>query len=336
MLDLLITLVLAAHLLSVNLGSTGPLACVWLRRRAARRGDALADVLARRLAGASLVATTLGLVLGGVLVAIMLRRDAFAAAAGQVVASKWWSAGAEVVFYYVCLGAYWMFWRRLSTRRYLHPALAVMAATDMIYHFPPLWTIVAVAARRSEWASVVIDSNRYRHLLVDPEVASRVVHSWLAGAAVTGVAVMVLAVTSGRRRGEEAAASPIVTAGGWIALIATTLQMAAGVCVLLALPATARDPLLGGDSVGTALFAAALLATFLLLHVLAPIAWGEPQEGRVKRSLALTVIIVVLMTGALLRTRSRRSAAAGISSRAEKVTISGLFAGTLSPGKIAD
>src|SRR5690606_37287501 len=47
--ELAYSLILGAHLLAMNVGSAGPLVCIWLHRRA-RRGDEAADLAGRRIA----------------------------------------------------------------------------------------------------------------------------------------------------------------------------------------------------------------------------------------------------------------------------------------------
>ena len=76
----------------------------------------------------------------------------------------------------------------------LSAALAVLAATDLMYHFPPLFAMLNLLTNRIELSGQTLTSTLYRTLLVDPEVMAMVVHVWLAAVALTGVAVMRLAV----------------------------------------------------------------------------------------------------------------------------------------------
>src|SRR5258708_4622590 len=100
--------VLAAHLIAVDLAMIAPLACIWLGSRQSRHGDTLAGALQLRLARQSLAALAVGIGLGTAQVGLLWLagdRDFFAAV-GRVPAGRLWFTLAELVFYAVCMAAY--------------------------------------------------------------------------------------------------------------------------------------------------------------------------------------------------------------------------------------
>src|SRR5437868_6416134 len=135
----------AVHLLAVNLASAGPLVSAWIEWRAHRREMPAFDLAARTLAGWSMWAAVIGWGVGLALVRLMLW-DASAVRATSlffvsvefmsVPASRWWFAAGEVLFYFVCLLSYVIVWRQLSRWRWLHILLAAAAGTNFLYHFP--------------------------------------------------------------------------------------------------------------------------------------------------------------------------------------------------------
>jgi hypothetical protein len=304
-LEVVLTVLLAAHLLAVNLGSAGPLLCIWLHRRAFRHGDPVAETVGRDLAKIALAAATVGLILGGAVLAWMFYQadSPFLRAAGRFPPSRWWFAAGEIAFYYVCMFAYLALWNRWSERRFWHGLLAVLAATNMLYHFPPLWTMVTTLAQHPQMAELHIDPVQYRRLLVDPEIASRVVHSWLAAVAVAGTAVVWLAAGRATVSGREDPQRRIAACGAWIALIPTGIQFLVGMWVLVELPAEARHAVLGGDAASTTLLLTSLTFTLVLLHILVGVAGGDVNRRSAQRAAVVLALVVLLMSGTLRRIR---------------------------------
>src|SRR4051812_48598410 len=140
--------------------------------------------------------------------------------------------------------------------------LGWLAATNLMYHFPPLFAVISVlSARPHEWTGEV----RFVSWMAEPEVLARTLHFVLASFAMTGLAVMAYALkmpaeTDPRDRRR------ISSWGGWLALVPSLCQLLVGMYVLLELPDESRDRLLGGDLPGTALFGGSILATLVLFH----------------------------------------------------------------------
>src|SRR5690606_26500040 len=105
-----------------------------------------------------------------------------------------WFAGAEFLFGAVCLALYAGLWRRWRRGRLWHRLLAVAGATNLMMHFPALFTIVSLISMQPGLAAGGLDRAEFRRLLVDGQVVSRVAHVWLAAVAVTGLTVVWLAL----------------------------------------------------------------------------------------------------------------------------------------------
>jgi hypothetical protein len=317
MVPALLAALLSAHLLLVGLAMAGPLACVWLEWREARRGDVLAGRLGLALARASSWALTLGIGLGFVLLAAWWPIDEgrYITALVGVPHSRLWFGGAELLFYFACMGAYTGLWSRWRKYRWAHAALAMAAATNLLLHFPALFIIVSLLNSRPELMGRALAASEYRRLLVDGEVLSKVVHVWLSAAVVAGAVVVWLAL----RRGRDAAADDgrrLARGGALLALAAGLMQLPVGFWVTMSLPESARAPLLGGDALATILFVLGLLAALALVHHLAALALGDLRGTSVRRAVALLCALVVLMVGTRLRLADRVASAADGASRA--------------------
>jgi hypothetical protein len=293
--------VLAAHLVLADLAAAGPLVCVWLQWRVARRGDLAAQRVGRRLAAWSLGALLAAAVLGGALFGLVaLRGDSHVwSAAAALRPSRWWFAGVELAFSLVLLTAYAWLWRRPVRSGWLRAVLAIASSTNLLYHFPVLFTIVGTLARRGPPAAGSVDSAAYRALLIDPEVLSKVVHVWLASLAVAGIAVMLAAARAARDETLREAAQRIGMGGARLALAVTLAQMLVGLWVVTALPATSRYAVLGGQLPLTGLFAAAVFTAIGLVHQLAAGAMGDVDARSSNRAALLLMLTVLLMTGVL-------------------------------------
>ncbi len=307
MISILSIFVLAAHLIAIDLAMAAPLACIWLGRRATRHADPQAGLIERQMARYSMLALAIGMALGTLQLAVLKLVDdrAFFAAVERLPATRLWFALAELVFFFFCMAAYLEVRRWPRQIPYLAASLAVLAATDLMYHFPPLFAMLNLLANRAELGGQTLTSTLYRALLLDPEVMAIVAHVWLAAVAVTGVTVMRLAIKSDQPSADIANPSPIVSIAARWALAASLAQLPIGMGVLFTVPERSRGALMGGDMTGSLLFALAIVATLGLLHHLAAAAFGDVAPPQVYRSIVLIVSVVLLMTAALERTRAR-------------------------------
>ena len=152
--------------------------------------------------------------------------------------------------------------------------LGIFAATNLLYHFPLLFTVIGVYSTRPAPAD---DMLVFRHAMLDPEVLSQFLHHVLASFAVVGVGVMGFSLRMSRAA-ECRRRAANRRLGRALALVPTVLQLLVGLYVLLELPERARDGLMGGDRVGTLLFGASLVGAIALMHRLASVAFGETER----------------------------------------------------------
>ena len=302
-----LALLLAVHLLLVNLAMGGPLVCLWLEVRFTRHGDAAAGLVGRTLARDSLTALAAAIALGALMLAVLwLRGDTrYFQALGVIPQSRLWFSLAELVFYFVVQGVYLWRWDR-PRARWLHRTLAVLAATDLMLHFPPLFVIIAALTRAAGPLTETLDRQAFYELLLDPQTVSRVLHVWLSSLAVAGAVVMIYCLRLLKSHQVPAADTARLVAGGArVALSATLLQLPVGVWVLVELPSPSRERLLGGDLPGTLVFGVSLVAAFGLLHHLAAAALGDVEPAQVRRTCGLMTLVVVLMTWVMARADRR-------------------------------
>ena len=131
--------------------------------------------------------------------------------------------------------------------------LPLLAGTNLIYHFPPLFVMMGNLATWDSFAGIM-GSGDFLKMYVEPNVLSRVLHFVLASFAVLGVTLIGYALRVGRKEKDEKAMNLIATWGGRIALVPTLLQLVVGVWVMLTLPAGAVKLLMGKDIAGTLMF----------------------------------------------------------------------------------
>ena len=300
-------LLVGLHLLAVNVAMAGPLVCVALEWSGARRGDELFDRAARALARASTWALTVGILLGGLLLLVRWLGDsAYMAAVNDLPRSRLWFAGAELLFYFACLGAYTGMWARLRRRRWLHRLLAIAASTNLLVHFPALFVIISVLAVRGNVVSRPLNSAGFRALLVDSEVLSRTAHIVVGSFAVTGGVVLLLSVRYAADAARRSSAIRLGQFGAALALLATVAQLPFGMWLAMSLPEYSRGRILGGDTVATSLFVLAVLAALGSMHYLSAIAMGEWSEQRIKRAVGVLLAVILLMVATRYRADERQ------------------------------
>lgn len=299
MLDALQVLVLSLHLMMINVAVAGPLLCVWLDWRASRHGEDFARLASHRLAAQSLVALVVGVLLGvlGIGFIHMTTPEAFNRGWTIVPASRWMFSAVEIVFSGVCVWAYLRWWNVLGKSKFgtaVRYGLPILAATNLAYHFAPLFTLVSV------WSTRVTAPGEfdYLKLIHDPEVASRATHVLLACIAVAGIALMAVALRLGRTGTDPSEAGRVAIWGARIALIPSLLQVFVGLYVLINLPEISRDRMMGGSVVTTSLFISALAVTLVWYYMLTIVSLGSTERKDIARCMSWMALVVVLMVGA--------------------------------------
>jgi hypothetical protein len=87
------------------------------------------------------------------------------------------------------------------------------------------------------------------------------------------------------------------------------LAIPLGVWILMRLPVGAQHRALGGEAATTTLAALAAVSLLWLIHQLARVALGDTRRGLLMRTVAMTVLLAVLMTGVSRRVQPRPCAA---------------------------
>jgi hypothetical protein len=300
----------------MNVAAAGPLVCVWLEAGEGR-GDKLAGRAGRYLAWSAVVLFLAGMLLG-VLMGWLLWSDAYLGALKQVRSRAEFGAW-EILFSLVLMIVHAVWWRiRCAAQRFERIARAILpiaSGTNLMYHFPPLFVILSQLSAGQAVADAELTSAEFLGLMLGNEVLARSTHFLLAAAAMCGVMLIGYALRL-RRRGEPAEnVQRVAEWGGRLALAPTLLQLGVGVWVLLALPPRALAGLMGADWLAAGLFVLSLLGALALMHHLAAVAFGDVRRSSLIRAMVTMVVVVLLMSGVLERTRvlRRSESAAGVS-----------------------
>ena len=292
--SIILGILLALHLLCMNVCSAGPLICIWLNRK---RSSVEAKRVGLKLAWASFWTLPVGVALG-----LLLGTVAYFAGERDLISILplfWYKIHwgiAEIVFSLVCSFGYWAWAKHRHPQkalfRVLHGGLAFLTATNLLYHFPSLMTVMAKSADGELAITEPVDAKIFRTLMYSPEVMAHVVHFWIASVAVGAVYVIWLAESEKQPR-------PIQLFGARLALAATIFQFVSGFWLVTALPANQQSLVLGGSLLATGLMIVSVLAAFLLLQKLANMALGDEEKGQAKHVCQLMLATVVLMSCAL-------------------------------------
>jgi hypothetical protein len=288
---------LALHLLAANVAAAGPLIAAWM----AGRGPE-GVVAARRLVGWALAALVVGGFLGAGL--LLAPSDALRVAVARFPQSAWWFAATEILFSAICLSAMLALLRANRRRPIAIWLFALISASNLLYHFPSLMAVVGRIANEPRWADEPVITRRVLvHLSLRPEILSLWIHFVVASVAVAAIAaIAIVGMTIPEGAGEDTFAA----ARAWlsrrlagIALVASALQLPVGGWLLAASEVRMRDALLGGDLPATGCLLAGVLATVALLQTLAALAMGDATATLRRRTLWLTLAVVVLMAATL-------------------------------------
>ena len=308
MLQIFIGIVLGAHLLFVSLAAAGPLVAIGLQWRAPR--DPLAAGVGRRLAWLSVAALVIGAVLG-LAVGAGLWNDAYAVVLRRL-SSRIFFGVIELCFSLVLLLAYAVWWRRPPERavlRIVHGALAMLAGTNLLYHFPLLFVVLSDLVSTQSVHGESMGAGDFRELVSRPYVIARAVHFVLAAGVVAGAAVIGIAWHSGGQT-----ESPDRRAAMWgarIAIVPGLLQIPVGFWMISQMPAAVQRRIMGSDGLAGVLLLLSVAIALWLLHQLSALAIGELTPRLMARTVLLTVILVVMMTVAGRRAHDDASPSAG-------------------------
>ena len=296
------SILLAVHLVLVNLAAIGPLFCIGLLWRDAVAAQRTARWLARRACLSLLV----GMLLGGLLMGLYsfggaaLDGTRFYKALLQIPHDRLWWSVAELAFYYLCMLPVVFFWQPLLRWRWLLTLLFFLAATNLIYHFTPMFVLVGQLQGSPD--STPLTNSELLSLYFSPPVLARVVHHLLAGFAIVPTVLLLRTAAQAHHAGTKAEKDAFDAlarrAGLWI-LGVTLLEIPSGIWFLFQLPEFAQDRLLGGNALATSWFVAALLTVLLLLYKTGAVVMGETARRDARQVAALLFAVILMMTGLL-------------------------------------
>ena len=297
------SLLMAAHLLAMNLASAGPLFCMLLAHRASS-GDLVAGRVGRRLAWWNVAALLVGVALGTLTLFIPPTKEYFEVLQ-RIPVRGYWFAGLELLFSLVCLVVYASTWNSLRQYRWLQHLVALMTVTNLLYHFPPLMTVIAQeAAGTMRSTTEVLDRAALLRLMFLPEGLAPWIHFVLGSIAVSGVLALV-AMISEIRSGENSIRSARAMAA--IALGVTLLQLPVGLWLLTTVSEASRSALMGGNPMAALAFLAAMLGVYLLIRRLATVVWGDFDASDLRTAAVLMIVVVLLMTVSMRVSRRHRT-----------------------------
>ena len=302
--EAMLVLLLAAHLLCVNVASGGPLVAAWLDWRG-MRGDDTAAKAASYLARWSVITLLAGAALG-VLIGGLKWNAAYRSLWLGPLSYKLHWAAIEAVFSLVLMIGWWLWLPgkaggdgRAAAARGL---MAVLAATNLLYHFPFLFSVAARLSDAGETSGERIGAAVFRRLMIEGETPALAVHVMLASIAVAGIVLLGLALRWMQDEDEAYAAKAARWGGRW-ALVPSVMQLPVGLWTLMTLPAAAQAQLMGNSTVGIVLLVGGLTAALWLINELVHLSAGESTRPLLVRAMAAMLVTVVLMTAMQQQTR---------------------------------
>ena len=302
MMTLIKTILLAMHLIMINLAAIGPLFCIGLVCKTSSE----ARQSARWLAGKCCLALFIGMLLGGTIMGLYsfggeaLGGKRFYRALLAIPHDRLWWGVAELAFYYLCMLPVLFYWKPLLSRRWIIILLCLLAGTNLIYHFTPLFVVVGYLQGAAE--AEPLTKAALRSLTFSPPVLARVLHHLLAGVAIVATLLMLHSAArahDGRSEEETDAFDTLTRRFASVIFIATLLEIPSGVWFLLQLPRGVQHQFLGGSPLVTIWFAVALLAAMLLLYKSFAVMTGATSRRDAWQSAGLLLTVILLMTSLL-------------------------------------
>lgn len=284
----------AAHLFTGALAGAGPLVAAGCRLFPAMRSEG--DDSLRRLAKWSLVAMFASLGVGAVSALLLWwpENSSYRAAALGIPAADYAMLAAEWVFTLVLLTIYFAVWRRGKSHPWLHGLIALVASTNLLYHFPTMMIVMgALAADPGLAAEAEVTRPVFLRLIAMPALLAKTLHFWSLSVLVAGISTSY----AGGKAPVGRAAS-VVQAGGVVGLVGLALMFLTGVLLLTQLPALPQRALIGGDLVATAALTATLgmaLAMAQGLLSLATSAAPAKEASTTRNVLLMTAATTLLM-----------------------------------------
>jgi hypothetical protein len=173
--------------------------------------------------------------------------------------------------------------------------LAILSASNLLYHFPPLMAIIGQLAANPQWTTeTVLDHPTVLSLMSHGHILALSAHFALSSLAVSAIAALVIISKETLDRSSQL--SKTIRKAGLVALISTLLQILVGIWLLASTSAATRNALMGGSLASSLGFVAALTGTLLLLQRLVGIVLGDCDPSTLRGAGWLVLIVILLMT----------------------------------------
>lgn len=303
MTEIILGLVLAVHLWFVNVSSAAPLFAMIAQWCGAERGPQSGDAATLPCPAwaltwmgikALLIGTLLGLGLAGGMW-VLGERQLFAVL-GRFQYKITWGI-TELFFYWGCLGIYlWLIKQHPGRAGVRKGIVAVLASTNLLYHFPTLFTVMAMLSRQPDLIEGPVGPKEFRQLMFMGHVAPLSVHVALASIAVGSVVTLSI-LAKHTQSSMEAADLRLARSSAVAGLVATGLQIPVGLWLLTRLDPSAQSQIMGGNLIGSIAFGLSVLLGFRLMSsfggiIVAP---SETQQ-QARRTQHLLWLIIGLMS----------------------------------------
>jgi hypothetical protein len=254
----------ALHVLPMNLVLGGGFVAAWaaLKGRPGQAGGlrwrALAEALARLLPPATAFTITTGI---APLLFLQVLYGQLFYTSSVLMAWSWLAViGLLLVGYYSTYGF------SLGRGSSPSPGLALLSAGAFTVIALIFTNNMTLMLRPEVWAALYAEDERGLHLnLADPVLWPRFLHFWIASFALTGLAVALLG--RGREKRERETGAWMRRLGLRLFSLATLVQLASGLWLLLSLPGRVRRLFLGESPGDTALLWASVLLALVSLAV---------------------------------------------------------------------
>ncbi len=293
-----LALLAALHLAFVGLGGVGPLVIAGLRLVGGFQADDDVDRWLYRVGKWSTAAVAAGAGMGlaaGVIRAgvsesyvDMLQR--FGARAYSMLVVEW-------VFTIVCYGAWLWLWSRCRQAPWRHALLALVGASNLLYHFPPMMVAQNLLTSQPE---LIAESQIARSVLLPllwtPYVIAKTLHVWGAGAVVASVCLLFVVGSSIKSEVAQSYVRWVATIG----LAGTSAQLLTGIAVLLLLTGDQAQQLTGVSMAATTTF---LLGVILTIHLMLHLARLAIRPATPLRATGLAATVFCIMLSMSLAAR---------------------------------
>lgn len=298
MIELLTTLVLALHLMCVNVSSAGPIIAIWLEFKEGR-GDRVAGQSGRYLLKMALILLIAGGLLGLVM-GLLLWNDEYSDAV-LAVGSRIAAGIGEYVFSAVLIGIHLLWWKKKPDAgtgvRVVRGLLAFLAGTNLLYHFPFLFLVMSGVANGTIEVGDDGKIGPFLEVIAEGSILARALHFVIASFAVAGLMLACYSLRMAREGASEDDQVKVQKWGGQWALIPTLAQLPIGLWMITQLSRPAQQQLMGKDLIGTILLIVSVLGAFGLMHLLAMVARGKAGKKGLMQAMTAMFVIILLMSG---------------------------------------